>query len=124
MKFIYPAKFYKEAEGYWVDFPDLEGCQTYGDTIEDTIANASEALELYLESLLENEISFNKPSSVESLTGDCDLVNYIYCDIDIAKFSKSVKKTLTIPAWLNKQAVEQGINFSKVLQEALYKKVI
>ena len=34
-------------------------------------------------------------------------------------FEKSVKKTLTIPAWLNKAALEQNINFSQVLQDAL-----
>ncbi len=123
MKFIYPAKFYKEEDNYWVDFPDLEGCQTYGDTLEETISNASEALEAYLETLLENEIPFEKASPINQLEHDCDFTNYIYCDIDIAKFSKSVKKTLTIPAWLNKRAIEKGINFSQVLQEALYQKV-
>lgn len=38
-------------------------------------------------------------------------------------FERSVKKTLTIPAWLNKAALEQGINFSQVLQEALIAKI-
>ena len=37
-------------------------------------------------------------------------------DIDLAKNSKSIKKTLTIPAWLNEQALEKGINFSQLLQ--------
>ncbi len=123
MKFIYPAKFHKEDNQFWVEFPDLPGCQTYGENIEDSITLATEALEVYLESLLENEIKFNKASKLEDINDDCDFVNYIYCDIDIAKYSKSVKKTLTIPAWLDKEAQKKGINFSKVLQEALYKMV-
>ncbi len=123
MKFMYPAKFYKENDKYWVNFPDLDGCNTYADTIEEAIENSAIALEAYLETLLENEISFKKPSNIMLLENDCEFINYIYCDIDIAKFSKSIKKTLTIPAWLNKRALEKGINFSQVLQEALYQKV-
>jgi hypothetical protein len=38
-------------------------------------------------------------------------------------FEKSVRKTLTIPAWLNSAALEQGINFSQTLQEALIGKL-
>lgn len=40
-----------------------------------------------------------------------------------ANFEKSVKKTLTIPSWLNTAALEQNINFSQVLQEALKAKL-
>lgn len=45
-------------------------------------------------------------------------------DIDLAKNSKSIKKTLTIPAWLNERALEKGINFSQLLQEALVEKTL
>ena len=53
-------------------------------------------------------------------------VNMISVDVDsYAKkyFEKAVKKTLTIPSWLNKAAMEKNINFSQVLQEALLKKI-
>ena len=39
---VYPAIFYEE-DGYWVEFPDLEGCQTYGSTLEETMQLAQEA---------------------------------------------------------------------------------
>ena len=42
----------------------------------------------------------------------------------MAGSEKSVKKTLSIPSWLNKAALEQNINFSQVLQEALLSKVL
>ena len=48
----------------------------------------------------------------------------IQSDVDLAKNTKSVKKTLTIPAWLNQRALDKGINFSKVLQEALVAKTV
>ncbi len=123
MKFIYPARIVQDEDMFVLEFPDLEGCHTYGDTIEEVVSLAEEALEGYLESLLEMNIPFNVPSKIEDVNQDCYLANYIYCDVNLAKYSKSVKKTLTIPAWLNERAISQGINFSKVLQEALYEAV-
>ncbi len=120
MKFVYPAIIYRDDDMYVAEFPDLEGCRTYANTIEETITNASEALAGYLETLLECNIAFNKASKLENISTEDGIINYIYCDIDLAKYSKSVKKTLTIPAWLNDKALEKGINFSKVLQSALY----
>ena len=52
--------------------------------------------------------------------------NLVAVDVaDYAKrhFEKSVKKTLTIPQWMNEAAEKQGINFSQVLQEALAAKL-
>ena len=49
MKAIYPAIFHKENESYWVEFPDLPGCHTFGDTLAETVDNAKEALSLYFD---------------------------------------------------------------------------
>ncbi len=46
----------KDEYGYYAYSPDLEGCQTQGDTIEESLNNMREAIELYLETLSENEI--------------------------------------------------------------------
>lgn len=54
-----------------------------------------------------------------------EFVNYVACDtMEYRKRynNKSVKKTLSIPAWLNEKACSMNINFSQVLQEALMKK--
>lgn len=42
--FVYPAIFHKEDESYWVEFPDLKGCNTYGSTIPEAMEMAQEAL--------------------------------------------------------------------------------
>ena len=55
MLFVYPAVFHKEDNAYWVEFPDLEGCQTYGETLNETMAYAQEALAGYLLTLLEEK---------------------------------------------------------------------
>ena len=125
MKYTYPAIFKEEDGVIIVAFPYLEGCVTYGETIEEALEMAKEALEGYLESIIEREIIPNKPINILSIkTNNNEFTSLVTCDIDLSKYSKSVKKTLTIPLWLNDKAVASNINFSKVLQEALLEKLV
>ena len=124
MLFVYPAVFHKEDNAYWVEFPDLEGCQTYGETLNETMAYAQEALAGYLLTLLEENRELVPPSDVSPVSPDDDsFVTLVTCDINQYQDTKAIKKTLTIPAWLNERAVSMGINFSQVLQEALMTKI-
>ena len=124
MLFVYPAVFHKENDAYWVEFPDLEGCQTYGGTLNETMACAQEALAGYLLTLLEENRELVPPSDVLAVSNDGDgFVTLVTCDINQYQDARAVKKTLTIPAWLNERAVSMGINFSQVLQEALMTKI-
>lgn len=50
---------------------------------------------------------------------DDGFTSYVTCNVDPYKDTRAVKKTLTIPAWLNDRAIARGINFSQALQEAL-----
>lgn len=124
MIFVYPAIFHKEEGSYWAEFPDLAGCQTFGDTLEETVEFAQEALAGYLMVCLEKEQALPSPSDIKEL-GEApqDFTTLISCDIDQYKSAKAVKKTLTIPGWLNDMAVARGINFSKVLQDALLSRI-
>lgn len=124
MLFVYPAIFHKEDGAYWVEFPDLEGCQTYGGTLNETMACAQEALAGYLLTLLEENREIAPPSDVAAVSCNGEsFVTLVTCDINQYQDTKAVKKTLTIPAWLNERAVSMGINFSQVLQEALMAKI-
>ncbi len=124
MLFVYPAIFHKEDDAYWVEFPDLEGCQTYGTTLNETIEYAQEALMGYLLTLLETNQPITQPSELSSILCDKNsFTSLVTCNINQYKDTKSVKKTLTIPAWLNERAIAMGINFSQVLQEALLSKI-
>lgn len=125
MKLIYPAVFHKDGESYWVEFPDLEGCQSFGDTVNETLLNAREALEAYCIELVENKKKLPAASDITLIPAVNDgFVSLVETDISayLSK-SKAVKKTLTIPAWLNDMAVEKGINFSQTLQAALFEQV-
>lgn len=123
MLFVYPAIFHKEETTYWVEFPDLKGCYTYGSSIVEAMEGAQEALAGYLLSLLEEGETIVTPSDISSYHPEDGFASFVSCDINQYKDTKAVKKTLTIPAWLNDRAMSMGINFSKVLQEALIKKI-
>lgn len=132
---MYPACFYKEDDGYSVIFPDLNYLATQGDSFEDAMEMAVECLASYLYIAQRNGEDVPAPSSLVNIDPvavakelDPDLpvgeaiVNLVSVDVaEYAKkhFEKSVKKTLSIPAWLNEAAVAQGVNFSQVLQRAL-----
>lgn len=122
MTFIYPAIFHLEEGAYWVEFPDLPGCFSAGDTPEDAMTNAQEALALYLEPGEDAVPDYPHPTDITTLAQpEAGFVSYVTSEVDLTKSGRSVKKTLTIPEWLNKKAVAQGVNFSQVLQEALIK---
>lgn len=123
MLFVYPAVFHKEGDSYWVEFPDLPGCHSYGSSVTETMACAQEALAGYILTLLEQERPIAVPSDIGTLSAEDGFTSLVSCNIDQYKETKAVKKTLTIPAWLNERAMARGVNFSQVLQEALLAKV-
>ena len=78
---VYPAVIHEE-DGFWIEFPDLEGCQTVGDTLEELIANAQEALGLYIVSLIENGQPIPEPSKFDTVAKWNVTTTYITADID------------------------------------------
>lgn len=123
-KYLYPAIFTKEKEGnYSIDFPDIPGCHTCGDDIEDGYKMAEDALALILTDMEDDKKVIAPPSAINDLAIDKNsFATLISCDTtEYRKLygSKAVKKTLSIPEWLNTAALEANINFSQVLQEAL-----
>lgn len=128
-KLYYPAVFHKadgDEAGFWVEFPDLPGCITEGDTIKEAYMMAKDALGVYLDN--DDKQPYIQPSMIETIQKvyPGELVMLIEFDsLEYARMykTKSVKKTLSIPEWLNEEALEKGINFSQVLQEALITKL-
>ena len=124
----YPAVFHKEDGGYWVSFPDLPGCLTQGETIEEAFQMACEALGLYLDQDGSTQNNFAKPTQTDYVIRDNknDIVMLVtYDSLQYARKYKtrSVKKTLSVPEWLNELAVKANVNFSQVLQDALIEKL-
>lgn len=129
----YPACFFKEDNGYSVVFPDLGYLATCGETLEEALTMAVDCLAGYLWNSQRTGETVAAPSALADVhpadvaaelgvePGEC-FVNMVMVDVtEYAKkhFEKAVKKTLTIPAWLNDLALAGNINFSQVLQDAL-----
>ena len=121
---VYPAIIHKE-DGYWVEFPDLEGCQTCGDSLEEVIELAEEALGLYLASLIEDGKCLPDVSDLSDVKSDYSSeATYIYTDIDkYRRKTKPIKKMVSIPEWMANEAEKNKLSLSKVLQDALKQKI-
>lgn len=119
----YPAIFHPEETGFSVSVPDLEGCFTQGDTMDEAVEMAQDAIGLMLEGV--SEYPRASVPSVFTLEGNDFIVIIPFDRMEYNRKhnSRSVKKTLSLPAWLNEAAEAAHINFSGVLQEALEAKL-
>ena len=116
----YPAIFTFESNQYWVEFIDLKGCFSTGTTLPEAIENSKEAMGLFLEDLTEFPICTTDIKSIK--LEDNQIISFVSIDLEEHKRkynNKSVKKTLSIPAWLNTIAEKENVNFSQILQTAL-----
>jgi predicted RNase H-like HicB family nuclease len=128
MRYIYPACFYPEDDGrYSVIIPDFP-IGTFGDDLADAMYMAADAVIGRIFLALEEGESLPEPSDIKAIKPERKngFVSLVYVDTDDFKAdheSKPVKKTLTIPSWLNKAAERKNINFSATLKDALLKKI-
>ena len=123
-RYIFPAVFEPgEQKGYTVSFPDLPGCITEGDNIEEALHMAKEVLELFIYSMEEDGESIPSPSSPDNImVPPKSFVSIVEVWMPVVRDemeNKAIKKTLTIPKWLNDIAEKNKVNFSQVLQSAL-----
>ena len=126
MKLIYPAIFtpYFDEGGYDVTVPDLPDCMASGDTLAEAIEDAVNQASGVILSIMEKggEVPPASEYSDVELEDPDDFVSLIVLDMGAysdAHAMKSVRKNITIPAWLNAYGEAHHVNFSRVLQEAL-----
>ena len=125
-RLFYPAIFHKEDGGFWISFPDFPECFTEGDDMQQAYENAVDALGLAIVSRESEKEEIPTPTDISKIELDNGFI--VVLEFDMLAYlkkhnNKSVKKTLTIPEWLNEAASSMGLNFSQVLQEALMQKI-
>lgn len=124
-KHFYPAIFTEESNGYSVSFPDLDGCFTEGDTLEEAYQMAFDAIGLYADN--NGVFSFPAASNPKEISVQPNefvvLIEFDEEEYRKRHSNKLVKKTLTIPEWVNLAAEQRGINFSATLTKALIEKI-
>lgn len=122
-QYVYPAIFHpNEDDGsYTITFPDLPTCITEGKDLANAIYMAQDALEIWLAFTEDKNQPIPSPGPAPHVEAP-EFVNFVLADTGAwrKKYdSRAVKKTLSIPKWLNTRAEEAGVNFSQTLQEAL-----
>lgn len=121
-RLIYPCVIYEDNGTYYAEFKDFKGCFTDAESMEQLYLNAKDVLEGTIQVLLKNDLPLPTPNNEKPFLKDKEFL--IYIDVWIAPImdkikKQTIKKTLTIPKWLNDIAEKQGINFSSLLQTAI-----
>ena len=126
MKYAYPAIFTPVGNGeYDVKVPDLPGCRTCGKDLADAICMAEDAVSMWLWDA-ENKAEAIPAAARLPSVAEPQFANYVVADTDEYRRkndNRAIKKTLSIPSWLNLRAEQAGVNFSQVLQDALKEKL-
>jgi len=118
MEYVYPAVFHKnEDESYTIVYPDLPGCISEGKTLGNAMYMAQSALTQWIGYLADKKQEIPKASSVQEVkTSTGEFVNFIRADV---KDGRAIKRTVSIPKWMDDKVVQSGLSLSRVLQDAL-----
>ena len=126
MKYVYPAIFTEKEGKILVSVPDLPGLHTFGNSMADALFMAQDAIEMWLWDA-ENKSEAIPPASTQKKVAKMcksldQMVSMVAADTDEYRQqndTRSIKKTLSIPAWLNHQAEKANAPFSQILQQGL-----
>ena len=122
--YIYPCVFvYKDGGGIGIYFPDLDGCTSFGENEQSAYSNAKQALCLHMYGMEQDNEEIPIPSSILDIEVEGNkravIVEAIMPAFRAKQDNKFIKKTLTIPQWLNIEAERAGVNFSQLLQSSI-----
>lgn len=121
--YAYPAFFYFDDDGISIEFPDLPGCLPCAQTTEEAFRHAKEALGVHLFGMEQDQDPIPAPTPARDLHPEdgavVAMVEVFMPAVRDRINNRVVKKTLTIPAWLNREAEAANVNFSQVLQDGL-----
>ncbi|MCL2355590.1 MAG: type II toxin-antitoxin system HicB family antitoxin [Defluviitaleaceae bacterium] len=121
--YIYPAVLSVDPDGISIEFPDLPGCLSCAETTEEAAKSANEALRLHLWSMEKDNDEIPAPTDITELiieSGQIPLLVEVFMPPTRERqANRFVKKTLSIPSWLNAEAERAGVNFSQILQQGL-----
>jgi predicted RNase H-like HicB family nuclease len=126
MKYVYSAIFTPEEGKILVSVPDLPGLHTFGSDLAEAIYMAQDAIEMWLWDAENKNETIPPASSQADIAKRCknkkQSVSLIAADTDEYRRqteTRAVKKTLSLPAWLNDKAEKANAPFSQILQQGL-----
>ena len=118
LEYVYPAIFHKNNNNsYTVIFPDLSGCITEGKSLGEAMRMAQSVINQWIEYSKDKNLQIPKPTEINNIkVNSNEFVRLIRTDI---KDSHAVKRTVSIPKWMDERVTEAGLSLSRVLQDAL-----
>lgn len=121
-EYVYPAVFHPNEDGsYTITYPDLAGCISEGKTLANAMYMAQTALTQWIEYLTDKKLAVPSPSTLDNVTAaDGEFVNFIRADV---KDNRAIRRTVSIPKWMDDKVTEAGLSLSRVLQDALKEKL-
>jgi len=125
MRKAYKVAIEKTDKGYLVKVPDFDA-MTQGEDIADCMYMARDLICVAALGCEDLNQPIPEPNSVEFTSKESDIITYVDVDIDEYRRkhnNRKIKKTLSIASWINKKAEEEGINFSRTLEDALLEKL-
>jgi predicted RNase H-like HicB family nuclease len=123
MEYVYPAIFHENKDGsFTITFPDLPGCISEGKSLGNAMYMAQSALAQWIEYLADKKLKIPGASSIHDIDREDDeFVNFIRAEV---KDGRAVKRTVSIPKWMDEKTIKSGLSLSRILQEALNEKLV
>ena len=117
-EYVYPALFHKNDDGsFTITYPDLPGCISEGKDLGNAMYMAESALTQWVEYLIDKKKEIPEASTLGTLeVNENEFANLIRANI---KDGRAVRRTVSIPKWMDDAVSEAGLSLSKVLQDAL-----
>ena len=122
MEYVYPAIFHRNKdESFTITYPDLPGCISEGKNLGNAMYMAQSALTQWIGFLADKKQVIPNASAAEKIkTSNGDFVNLICADV---RDARAVKRTVSIPKWMDDKVIQSGLSLSRVLQDALIEKL-
>jgi predicted RNase H-like HicB family nuclease len=122
MEYVYPAVFRANGDGsYTVTYPDLPGCISEGKSLANAMYMAQSALAQWAEYHADKKSEMPKASAVQDIQAKSgEFATLVRAEV---KDGSAVRRTVSIPKWMDKKAIEYGLSLSRVLQDALSEKL-
>ena len=123
MEYVYPAVFHRNKdESYTVIYPDLPGCISEGKNLGNAMYMAQSALAQWIGYLADNKQTIPNASPIDKVkTSKSEFVNLICAEV---KDARAVKRTVSIPKWMDDKVIQSGLSLSRVLQDALSERLV
>lgn len=117
-EYVYPAIFHSNDDGsFTITYPDLPGCISEGKSLGNAMYMAQSALTQWIEYLTDKKLEIPPASDMNCIKpAPGEFINLIRADI---KDGRAVKRTVSIPKWMDDRVAESGLSLSRVLQDAL-----